>query len=172
MLPDALWPEHIKNLKPTAGPSVTDQIGASVANSANEGMNAIPMFPKRDITGYKNPASFVPDYNDTKGSKSAGDIAEAESKEKGDALNAAKAAEAKAEAEEIAKAKEAADKKAAAILKDKLAEKPDTAAGIEAKAKLVAATNEAAKEKENEKTMSKGAKAEEKKAKIVKENSK
>ena len=24
VLPDQLWPEHIKNLKPTAGPSVTD----------------------------------------------------------------------------------------------------------------------------------------------------
>ena len=54
-------------------------------------MNAIPMFPKRDITGYKNPESFTPDYSDTKGSKSAGDIAEAEAKEKGAAKNAAEA---------------------------------------------------------------------------------
>ena len=45
VLPDPIWSEHIKNLKPVAGPSVTDQIGASVANSSNEGADAIPMFP-------------------------------------------------------------------------------------------------------------------------------
>ena len=70
-------------------------------------MNAIPMFPKRDITGYKNPESFVPNYEDTKGSKSAGDIAEAENKEKGHKLNEAAAAK-KAEED-----KAAADKKEA-----------------------------------------------------------
>ena len=90
-LEDPLWPEHVKNLKSVAGPSVTDQIGASVANSSNDGGEPVPMFPKRDITGYKNPESFVPDYADTKGSKSAGDIAEAENAEKGAKLNAAKA---------------------------------------------------------------------------------
>lgn len=101
ILPDPLWPGHIKALQPTAGTDVTDQIGDSVANSANEGSDPNPSL-KRDIIG-NNPKSFVPDY-ETTSVKSAGDIAEAESKAKGDAIKAKETAAAAKKAAKKAKA--------------------------------------------------------------------
>ena len=135
VLVDALWPDHVKNLKSVASPSVTDQIGASVANSANEGSDPNPMYPKRDIIG-GDPKSFSPDYSDESGSKSAGDIAEEEAKEKGKAINDAKAAKAKEEAEAAAKAAKEEEKKQDKVDAAKLAEEATTVKEIEEKAKL------------------------------------
>ena len=160
VLEDPLWPEHVKNLKAVAGPSVTDQIGASVANSANEGSDPNPMNPKRNIIG-GDPTSFTPNYNDTTGSKSAGDIAEAEAEAKGKAINEAAEAKAKKEAEEAKAAKEKADIKQDKIDADKLAEEPTTVAEVEAKAALVkkVAAKKEAKKTDTAKEGSKSEKA-------------
>lgn len=148
VLEDPLWPGHIKELKSVAGPSVTDQIGASVANSANEGGEPIPMFPKRDIIG-GDPTEFTPDYSNTKGSKSAGDL-EADNRAKIGKENKEKAAaKAKIEKEEKDKTDALEKKRNAAILADKLAKPATTMKEKEDKEKLIKDTE--AKEKENDK---------------------
>jgi len=70
---------------------VTDQIGASVHNSAMEGGEPFPG-DKRDIIG-NNPKSFAPDYSKST-TKDAGDLAAEASKEAGKAIKAAEAAKA------------------------------------------------------------------------------
>ena len=88
VLDDALWPGHVKELLPIAGTDVTDQISRTVALSGNV-VDAIPSW-KRDIIG-ENPKSFLPDYDNVKGSPSAGDIAEKEAVAAGKALDEAAA---------------------------------------------------------------------------------
>jgi len=127
---------------------VTDQIGASVANSANEGSDPNPMYPKRDIIG-GDPTEFTPDYSKTSGSKSAADLAEEERSRVGKANKEKAAAEAK-EAKEKKEKEEAAKKKRDdAILADKLAAEPTTVKEIEEKEKLIKETE--AKKKETDK---------------------
>ena len=59
VLHDVLHEDRKFKIQSVAGPDVTDQIGASVHNSAVEGGDAFPD-NNRSITGYANPKSFTP----------------------------------------------------------------------------------------------------------------
>jgi len=106
------------------------------------------MFPKRDIIG-GDPKDFTPDYTNTKGSKSAADLAEEDRIKVGNENKEKAAAKAKEEKEEKEKKDALEKKRQAAILADKLAAPANTVAEKEAKEKLVKETE--AKEKENDK---------------------
>jgi len=61
VLDDTLHADRKNKIQSVAGPDVTDQIGASVHNSAMEGGDPFPG-DNRHITGYKTPANFKPQY--------------------------------------------------------------------------------------------------------------
>ena len=84
-------------IQSVAGPDVTDQIGASVHNSAMEGGEPLPG-DNRHITGYATPANFAPQYGKST-TKDAGDLA----------MDASLAKKAVRDAEEAKKAKEEAE---------------------------------------------------------------
>jgi hypothetical protein len=149
VLEDPLWPGHVKQLQSVAGTDVTDQIGESVARSANVA-DPIPSW-KRNIIG-GDPESFSPDYENDKGAPTAGDIAEKESLEKGKALKEAAAAKAAEEAEAAASKAKEEKRIADARLADKLAKPATTVAEKEEKEKLIKETEAKAEEKTAETT--------------------
>jgi hypothetical protein len=93
ILPNTLHADQMQKISSVAGPDTISQIGESVHKSAVEGGDPIPDAGRSIIGGH--PASFTPDYSKST-TKSAGDVAEAEAKAKGAAINA-KAAEKAAE---------------------------------------------------------------------------
>ena len=98
---DTLHADRKLKIQSVAGPDVTDQIGASVHNSAMEGGDPNPGDMRDGVTGHKTPASFAPDYSKST-TKDAGDLAIEASKAAGAAINA-EADKKAAEAAEVAK---------------------------------------------------------------------
>ena len=117
VLHDVLHEDRKFKIQTVAGPDVTDQIGASVHNSSMEGMDAFPD-NNRHITGYKTPASFVPQY----GVSTTKDSADVAAEERAALAKVKHAEEAKkaAEEEEIQAAREKETVKALAEKKEKL----------------------------------------------------
>lgn len=95
ILPNTIHNDRMEKIDSVAGPDVTDQIGESVHRSAMEGGDAVPDKSRSVLKNH--PASFTPDYSKST-SKSAADVASADFKAKGDAINAENAKKAAEEA--------------------------------------------------------------------------
>jgi len=91
----------MEKIDSVAGPDKITQIGESVHRSAMEGGDAIPDRSRSYTKASATPSSFKPDYTTTK-IKTAADVAEADFKAKGDAINAAAAKKAADAADEAA----------------------------------------------------------------------
>jgi hypothetical protein len=85
VLPDALNEDRKQKIQSVAGPDVTDQIGRAVHNGAMEGGEPNPL-DKRDLVSPGYNPSFLPDYDNTD-TKSTGDLAKEELKQKSKALS-------------------------------------------------------------------------------------
>jgi hypothetical protein len=88
ILPNTLHNDQMEKIDAVAGPDRITQIGESVHRSSVEGGDPVPD-KSRSVIG-NHPASFTPQYG-VNTVKSAGDVAAAENKAKGDAIKAKEA---------------------------------------------------------------------------------
>jgi hypothetical protein len=139
----------MEKIDSVAGPDRTDQIGESVHRSSMEGGDAIPDKSRSILKNH--PTSFTPDYSKST-VKSAADVAGAEFKAKGDAINAKEAEKAAEAAKVEAEQKANTEKKLAEDIAKLKSAEPKTLKEKEANADKLKKLESTAASNQEEKT--------------------